>query len=106
MTKLPGVERIRTRDPNNHLHCRKTQLLAYAGSLTPCSDLLMYEALGSTSAIHRHCYLRGRDRWAFDTPYVTDEGMRLLGFEVFSAGTVDLTRFESGLREFLAAGQP
>lgn len=106
MTKLPGVERIRTRDPNNHLHCRKTQLLAYVGGHTPWSDLLMYGALGSTSAIYRHCYLRGEDRWAFDTPYVTDADLRLLGFEVFSAGTVDLARFESGVTEFLAAGQP
>lgn len=104
--KLSGVERIRTRDPNNHLHCRKTQLLAYVGGRTPWSDLLMYGALGSTSAIHRHCYLRGKDRWAFDTPYVTEDDLRLLGFEVFSAGTVDLARFESGLPGFLAAGQP
>ncbi len=106
MIKLSGVERIRTRDPNNHLHCRKTQLLAYVGGRTPWSDLLMYGALGSTSAIHRHCYLRGKDRWAFDTPYVTEDDLRLLGFEVFSAGTVDLARFESGLPGFLAAGQP
>lgn len=106
MTELPGVDRIRTRDPNNHLHCRKSQLLAYVGGLTPWSDLLMYRALGSTQAIHRHCYLGRQDRWAFDTPYVTDDDLRLLGFEVFSAGTVDLARFESGLTRFLAAGQP
>ncbi|WP_030548326.1 hypothetical protein [Streptomyces albus] len=106
MTTLPDVHRIRTRDPNNHLHCRKGQLLAYAGSRTPWSDLLMYGALGSTAAIHRHCYLRGGDRWAFDTPYVTDDDLRLLGFEVFSAGTVALPLFEAGAAEFLAAGQP
>ncbi|NYI04602.1 hypothetical protein [Allostreptomyces psammosilenae] len=106
MIQLPGVDRIRTRDPNNHLHCRKTQLLAYVGGRTPWSDLLMYRALGSTSAIYRHCYLRGGDRWAFDTPYVDDDDLGLLGFEVFSAGTVDLARFESGLAEFLGAGQP
>ncbi|WP_225850295.1 hypothetical protein [Streptomyces sp. HPF1205] len=114
MTKLPGVERIRTQDPNNHLHCRKTQLLAYVGGLTPWSDLLMYGALGSTSAIHRHCYLGGRDRWAFETPYVTDDDLRLLGFEVLPAGAADdlarlesgLPRLESGLTQYLAAGQP
>ncbi|MEO3749488.1 hypothetical protein [Streptomyces sp. B6B3] len=106
MITVPGVDRIRTRDPNNHLHCRKGQLLAYVGSRTTWSDLLMYGALGTTSAIYRHCYLRGGDRWAFDTPYVTDDDLRLLGFEVFQAGTVDLARFESGLAEFLAAGQP
>ncbi|WP_344602188.1 hypothetical protein [Streptomyces glaucus] len=106
MIKLSGVDLIRTRDPNNHLHCRKTQLLAYVGGRTRWSDLLMYGALGSTSAIHRHCYLRGEDRWAFDAPYVTDDDLRLLGFEVLSAGTVDLARFESGVTEFLATGQP
>lgn len=106
MTELPGVDRIRTRDPNNHMNCRKTQLLAYVGGRTPWSDLLMYRALGSTSAIHRHCYLRGGDRWAFDAPYVSDGDLRLLGFELFSAGTVDLALFESGLPVFLAAGQP
>ncbi len=106
MIKLSGLDLIRTRDPNNHLHCRKTQLLAYVGGRTRWSDLLMYAALGSTSAIHRHCYLRGEDRWAFDTPYVNDDDLRLLGFEVLSAGTVDLARFESGVGEFLAAGQP
>ncbi|MFI2641982.1 hypothetical protein [Streptomyces sp. NPDC018610] len=104
--KLSGVDLIRTRDPNNHLHCRKSQLLACVGGRTRWSDLLMYGALGSTSAIHRHCYLRGEDRWAFDTPYVTDDDLRLLGFEVLSAGTVDLARFESGVTAFLAAGQP
>lgn len=106
MVKLPDMDQIRTQDPNNHLHCRKTQLLAYAGSRTRWSDLLMYGALGSTSAIYRHCYLRGGDRWAFDTPYVNDDDLRLLGFEVWSAGTVDLARFESGLAGFLAMGQP
>jgi hypothetical protein len=106
MIELPGVDRIRTRDPNNHLHCRKTQLLAYVGSRTPWSDLLMYRALGSTSAVHRHCHLRGGDRWAYDTPYVNDDDLRLLGFEVLSAKAVDLDRFESGLTDFLAAGQP
>ncbi|CAL9279767.1 hypothetical protein SUDANB180_07409 [Streptomyces sp. enrichment culture] len=106
MIKLSGLDLIRTRDPNNHLHCRKTQLLAYVGGRTRWSDLLMYGALGSTSAIHRHCYLRGEDRWAFDTPYVTDDDLRLLGFEVLSAGAVDLARFESGVTAFLAAGQP
>ncbi|WP_157856300.1 hypothetical protein [Actinacidiphila yeochonensis] len=100
------MENIRTRDPNNHLHCRKTQLLAYVGGITPWSDLLMYRALGSTSAIHRHCYLHGKDRWAFETPYVTDGDLRLLGFEVLSAGDVDLSLFESGLADFLAAGLP
>jgi hypothetical protein len=103
---LPGVESIRTRDPNNHLHCRKTQLLAYAGAHTPWSDLLMYGALGSSAAVHRHCHLRGEDRWAFDTPYINDDDLRLLGFEVFSAGKVTLAQFESGLPVFLAAGQP
>ncbi|MFJ6216691.1 hypothetical protein ACIQGZ_25680 [Streptomyces sp. NPDC092296] len=100
------MDRIRTQDPNNHLHCRKSQLLAYVGGCTPWSDLLMYGALGSTSAIYRHCHLRGGDRWAFDTPYVTDGDLRLLGFEVLSAETVDLAHFESGLAEFLALGQP
>lgn len=106
MIELPGVDRIRTRDPNNHLHCRKTQLLAYVAGRTPWSDLLMYGALGSTSAVYRHCYLRGGDRWAFDPPYVAHDDLRLLGFEVFSAGTVDLARFESGVADFLAAGRP
>src|SRR5262245_6539431 len=105
MIRLPGVERIRTRDPNNHLHCRKTQLLAYVAGRTPWSDLLMYGALGSTSAVYRHCYLRGGDRWAFDPPYVAHGDLRTLGFEVFSAGTVDLARFESGVADFLAAGR-
>ncbi|WP_212913904.1 hypothetical protein [Streptomyces sp. TS71-3] len=106
MIELPGVDRIRTQDPNNHLHCRKAQLLAYAGSRTAWSDLLMYGALGSTSDVYRHCYLHGRDRWAFDTPYVTDGDLRLLGFEVLSAERVDLDTFESGLAGFLSAGQP
>ncbi|MGP4110403.1 hypothetical protein ACTWP5_05735 [Streptomyces sp. 4N509B] len=106
MITLPGVDRIRTQDPNNHLHCRTGQLLAYVGGQTPWTDLLMYGALGSTSAIYRHCYLLGRDRWAFDTPYGTGADLRLLGFEVFEAGTVDLARFESGLAGFIAAGQP
>lgn len=106
MITLPDVDRIRTRDPNNHLHCRKTQLLAYAGSRSPWTDLLMYGALGSTSAIYRHCYLHGEDRWAFETPYVTDADLRLLGFEVQTAGRVDLARFEAELPEYLAAGQP
>jgi hypothetical protein len=106
MIKLPEVDRIRNRDPNNHLHCRKGQLLAYVSSRTRWSDLLMYGALGSTSAIYRHCYLRGGDRWAFDTPYVNDDDLRLLGFEVSSAGTVGLARAESGLAAILAAGQP
>ncbi|EGG48913.1 hypothetical protein GCM10018782_34560 [Streptomyces griseoaurantiacus] len=103
---LPGVDLIRTRDPNNHLHCRKTQILAYVGAHTPWSDLLMYGALGSTAAVHRHCHLRGEDRWAFETPYVNDEDLRLLGFEVFSAGKVTLAQFEAGLPVFLEAGQP
>jgi len=103
---LPDVDRIRTRDPNNHLHCRKTQLLAYIGGRTGWSDLLMYGALGSTSDIYRHCYLRRGDRWAFDTPYVNDADLLLLGFEVLSAGTVDLARFESELPGILALGQP
>jgi hypothetical protein len=106
MIKLPDVDRIRTRDPNNHLHCRKGQLLAYVSSRTRWSDLLMYGALGSTRAIYRHCYLHGEDRWAFDTPYVNDDDLRLLGFEVFSAGTVGLAVAEAGLAGFLAAGQP
>ncbi|MDT0269443.1 hypothetical protein RM844_24480 [Streptomyces sp. DSM 44915] len=106
MIRLPGVERIRTLDPNNHLHCRKAQYLSYAGSRTPWSDLLMYGALGSTAAVHRHCYLRGGDRWSYETPYVTDADLRLLGFEVSSVGTVDLPRFVAGLPELLAAGQP
>jgi hypothetical protein len=106
MIMLPGVDRIRTGDPNNHLHCRKGQLLAYVSSLTSWPGLLMYGALGSTAAIYRHCYLRGEDRWSFDTPYVNDGDLRLLGFEVLRAGTVDLARFEPGLREFIAAGQP
>ncbi|MEW2621992.1 hypothetical protein [Streptomyces sp. NPDC048106] len=106
MIRLPDVDRIRTQDPNNHLNCRKGQLLAYAAGRTPWSDLLMYGALGSTSAVYRHCYLRGEDRWAFDTPYVNDADLRLLGFEVLSAGTVDLPRVEAGLADFLAAGQP
>ena len=106
MIQLPDVDRIRTQDPINHLHCRKTQLLAYVASRTPWSDLLMYGALGSTSAIYRHCYLRGQDRWAFETPYVTEDDLRLLGFEMLSAGSVDLADFECGLADFIAAGQP
>ncbi|WP_033218929.1 hypothetical protein [Kitasatospora phosalacinea] len=103
---IPDVERIRTQDPNNHLHCRKSQLLAYVAGSTPWSDLLMYRALGSTAAVYRHCHLRGKDRWAFDTPYVTDGDLRLLGFETLSAGTVGLDRFESELPGLLAAGRP
>ncbi len=106
MIRIPDTDRIRTQDPNNHLHCRKGQLLAYVAGRTPWSDLLMYHALGSTAAIYRHCHLRGKDRWAFETPYVTEGDLRLLGFELLSAGTVDLDRFASGLPEFLAAGRP
>lgn len=106
MIRIPDMDRIRTQDPNNHLHCRKGQLLAYVAGRTQWSDLLMYRALGSTAAIYRHCHLRGKDRWAFETPYVTEDDLRLLGFELLSAGTVDLDRFESGLPEFLAAGRP
>lgn len=106
MICIPDITRIRTQDPNNHLPCRKSQLLAYVAGRTRWSDLLMYRALGSTAAIYRHCHLRGRDRWAFETPYVTEGDLRLLGFELLSAGTVDLDRFESGLPEFVAAGRP
>ena len=106
MIRIPDMDRIRTQDPNNHLHCRKGQLLAYIAGRTRWSDLLMYRALGSTAAIYRHCHLRGKDRWAFETPYVTEGDLRLLGFELLSAGTVDLDRFESGLPEFAAAGRP
>ncbi|MFC8451071.1 hypothetical protein [Kitasatospora sp. NPDC057223] len=106
MIRIPDVDRIRTQDPNNHLHCRKSQLLAYVAGSTPWSDLLMYRALGSTAAVYRHCYLRGKDRWAFETPYVTEDDLRLLGFELLSAGTVGIDRFESGLPGFLASGQP
>lgn len=106
MITLPGVDRIRTQDPANHLHCRKTQLLAYAAAHSPWTGLLMYRALGSTAAIYRHCYLRRQDRWAFDTPYVGDDDLRLLGFQVLSAGKVDLARFDAELGDYLAAGQP
>ncbi|MFE9421981.1 hypothetical protein ACFYNO_03345 [Kitasatospora sp. NPDC006697] len=106
MIRIPDVDRIRTQDPNNHLHCRRSQLLAYVAGSTPWSDLLMYRALGSTAAVYRHCHLRGKDRWAFEPPYVTGGDLRLLGFELLSAGTVAIDRFESGLPGFLAAGQP
>ncbi|MFF2819809.1 hypothetical protein ACFVT9_30340 [Kitasatospora cineracea] len=106
MIRIPDADRIRTQDPNNHLHCRKSQLLAHVAGRTPHSDLLMYRALGSTSAVYRHCYLRGRDRWAFEAPYVTEDDLRLLGFDLLSAGTVDVDRFAAGLPELLAAGRP
>ncbi|GAA2111472.1 hypothetical protein GCM10009759_53500 [Kitasatospora saccharophila] len=104
--RIPDAERIRNQDPNNHLHCRKSQLLAHVAARTPWSDLLMYRALGSTAAVYRHCHLRGKDRWAFEAPYVTDGDLRLLGFELLSAGTVDIDRFESDLPGILAVGQP
>ncbi|WP_371484163.1 hypothetical protein [Kitasatospora sp. NBC_00315] len=106
MIRMPDIDRIRTQDPNNHLHCRRAQLLAYVAGSTSWSDLLMYRALGSTAAVYRHCHLRGKDRWAFETPYVTEGDLRLLGFELLSAGTVDIDRFRSGLPEFLASGHP
>ena len=103
---LPDLDLIRTRDPNNHLPCRKSQLLAYVSGRARWSDLLMYRALGSTSAVHRHCHLHDGDRWTFETPYGDHDDLRLLGFEVYSAGTVDLPLFEWGLADLLAAGQP
>src|SRR5262245_41188151 len=73
-------------DPTDHLHSRRSQLLAYAYSVTPNAALLLHRTLEPTRRVFEHCYADRKYRWAFPYGYPDDDDLRNIGLE---ARTID-----------------
>lgn len=92
-------------DPFNHLNCRIGHTLAAVAGMSPWSELLMYCSLEPTLSIFRHCFIEGGHRWSYVPAYISDDDVRLLGFDLEFVDKASVDDVWEALPDLLAAGR-